>query len=243
MASSLDSQIDALYQLPLGEFTEKRNALAKELSGSAKAKIRHLIKPSLATWAINQLYWRERPTYSALVDASEKRRVAHRALLSGLSGRKTDIRKPEEVHRAAVERAVAKTMTILERNGLRVSGSVLDTIRGSLAALPTDEPRGRLTRPPEPAGFTLLTGVKPRIVRAANGSRTVSAGKRRKEQEERRREERQQEERRQEQRAERTKQFARAQAARKLERAKLEAEQSASRLEAAQRRLAELEKD
>jgi DNA repair exonuclease SbcCD ATPase subunit len=241
VASTLDLQIDELYQLPLEQFTEKRNALSKELSGSARTQVRRLIKPALAVWAINQLYWQERPTYSALVDASEKVRTAHRTLLSGLSGHKTDVRTPEQLHRAATERAVAKTINILERNGLRVSSSVLDTIRRSLAALPTDEPRGRLTRPPEPAGFTLLTGVKPRILAAVRASPTVSAEKKRKEQEERQ-EERQREERRQEERAEKAKQFARAQAARQLERAKQEAEQSASRLEAAERRLAELEK-
>lgn len=260
MASTLDSQIDELYQLPLEQFTEKRNALAKELAGSAKTQVQHLVKPSLPMWAINQLYWRERPTYSALVDASEKVRAAHRALLSGPSGQKTDVRKPDQVHRAAIERAVAKTLDILAKSGLRASGSALDTIRQSLAALPTDEPRGRLTRPPEPWGFTLLTGVKPRVVpeaktKAPAGVSTESkrkdADERQQEarrlegqrQEEQRQEKQRKEEQRQQERAEKAKQFARAQAARTLERAKHEAEQSASRLEAARRRLAELEKD
>jgi len=233
VAPKLDSQIDELYQLPLEQFTEKRNALAKELSGSAKTQVRRLIKPSLAIWAINQLFWQERPTYSALVDASDKLRAAHRTLLSG---HKTDVRKPEQLHRAAIERATATTTRILGRNGLGVSSGAFDTIRRSLAALPTDEPPGRLTRPPEPAGFTLLTGVTPRIIRAASAPPHASAEKTRKEQKE-------QEEQRQQERAEKAKQAARAEAAEKLERAKQEAEQSASRLAAAQRRLAELEKD
>jgi hypothetical protein len=238
VAPKLDSQIDELYQLPLEQFTEKRNALAKELSGSAKTQVRRLIKPSLAIWAINQLYWQERPTYSALVDASEKLRAAHRTLLSG---HKTDVRKPEQLHRAAIERATAKTISILGKTGLRVSSGALDTIRRSLAALPTDEPPGRLTRPPEPAGFTLLTGVTPRIVHAASAPPNASAEKTRKEQKER--EERRQQEQRQQERAEKAKQLARAEAAQTFERAKQEAAQSASRLAAAQRRLAELEKD
>jgi hypothetical protein len=229
VASKLDSQIDELYQLPLEQFTEKRNALAKELAGSAKAQVRGLIKPSLPIWAINQLYWRERPTYSALVDASEKLRAAHRTLLSG---HKTDVRKPDELHRAAIERAIAKATHILEGNGLGVSSGARDTIRRSLAGLPTDEPPGRLTRPPEPAGFTLLTGVTPRIIRRPSAAPTVSAERKRKEEEER-----------QEERAEKARQFARARAARELERAKREAEQSASRLAVAARRLADLEKD
>ena len=123
--ASLDSQIDELYQLPLEQFTEKRNGLAKSLSGSAKTKVRHLLKPSVPVWAVNQLYWHDRPTYNALVDASDKLRAAHRALLSG---HKADIRKPEQVHRGTIERALAKTIGLLEKGGLHASSAVGETI-------------------------------------------------------------------------------------------------------------------
>ena len=83
----LDPKIDALYQLPLEQFTQKRNALAKELSGESKTQVKFLTKPPLPIWAVNQLYWHDRPTYNALIDASEKLRAAHR---SALSGRKAD---------------------------------------------------------------------------------------------------------------------------------------------------------
>ncbi len=52
-----DSKIDALYQLPLEQFTEKRNALAKELSGTAGKQVKFLAKPPAPIWAVNQLYW------------------------------------------------------------------------------------------------------------------------------------------------------------------------------------------
>jgi len=154
-----DAKIDALYQAPLEQFTEKRNALAKELSGTSKTQVKFLQKPPLPIWAVNQLYWTDRPTYNALVDSSEKLRAAHR---SALNGRKTDVHKPEQIHRAALERAVAKTIALLEHAQGKVSDAAREMIRTALGALPADEAPGRLTRTPEPVGFSLLTGIKPR---------------------------------------------------------------------------------
>jgi hypothetical protein len=234
VATHLDRHIDGLYQLPLAEFTRKRNAIAKELSGSARTELRHLVKPSLAAWAVNQLYWQERSTYSALVDASEKVRAAHRSMLSG---HKADVRTPEQVHRATLERAVASTTNILDRSGLAASSAVLDTIRRTLAELPGAEPAGRLTRPPEPAGFTLLTGVIPRPIKTAPPAQTL---KRPAAAEKDARKER--ESQKEKERAEKAKQRAEVAAARKLQQAKQAAERAANRLQEAQRRLAELER-
>jgi len=167
----LDPKIDALYQLPLEQFTEKRNALAKELSGTSRKQVKFLTKPPVSIWAVNQLYWNDRPTYNALIDASEKLRAAHR---SALSGRKTDIRKPEQVHRAALEKAVANTIGLLAQSQGAVSDAARETIRRALAALPNDEEPGRLTRTPEAAGFSLLTGITPRAVKP---ERAVAVGR------------------------------------------------------------------
>ena len=259
--ASLDSQIDELYQLPLEHFTEKRNALAKNLSGSAKTEVRQLLKPSVPVWAVNQLYWRDRPTYNALVDASGKFRAAHRALLSG---QKADIRKPEQVHRAAIERALAKTIGLLEKGGLHASSAAAETIRRSLAALPTDEQPGRLTRPPEAAGFSLLTGIKPRPTAEAGPKgpalrreagpkgpalrtgpkgpalRTNDPAKAEKAQKAAERQ--QQAEQRKQARPETARRRAEAAAERTLKAARAAAERAANRLKEAQHRLSELEK-
>jgi hypothetical protein len=155
----LESQIDGLYQLPLAEFTKERNALAKTLSGDDRRQVASLVKPSLPMWVINQLRWTDAATYDALIDASEKLRNAHRA---ALSGRKLDTRKPEELHRATVLKALAKATSIGEKTEGRLTDAVRDAIRRTLAALPGDEPAGRLTREPPAVGFSLLTGVRPR---------------------------------------------------------------------------------
>jgi hypothetical protein len=176
VADKPDSKINELYQLPLDEFTKARNALAKTLSGDDKSVVASLTKPTVPLWAVNQLYWKDAATYKALVDASEKLRTAHRAVLGG---KNADIRKPDEVHRAALERAIAKTSQLLEQATGRVSEPVRETIRRTLAALPTEETAGRLTREPPPAGFGLLAGVTPAVApRTAETSKRKTAASR-----------------------------------------------------------------
>ena len=51
----LDSEIDALYQKPLDEFTAARNTLAKTLAGADAARVRKLPKPTVVPWTVNQL--------------------------------------------------------------------------------------------------------------------------------------------------------------------------------------------
>jgi hypothetical protein len=161
MNAKLESQIDEVYRLPLDEFTKARNALAKTLSGNDKKDVSSLVKPSVAMSIVNQLYWRDPATYKALVDASERLRGAHRA---ALSGKKVDTRAPDELHRTTLEKAFVKAAANAEKHGPPLTDAVRDAVRRTLAALPTDERPGRLTREPPPAGFSLLTGVKPRPI-------------------------------------------------------------------------------
>ena len=179
MNAKLESQVDEIYKLPLDAFTKARNALAKTLSGNDKEGVGSLVKPSVAMSVVNQLYWRDPATYKALVDASEKLRAAHRA---ALSGKKVDTRAPDELHRTTLEKAFAKAAANAEKHGAPLTDTVRDAVRRTLAALPTDERPGRLTREPPPAGFSLLTGVKPRHVDAKQSKReqrpvTTSTGR------------------------------------------------------------------
>ena len=169
MKSQLESQIDELYQLPLDEFTQARNSLAKTLSDSEKKAVTSLVKPSLPMWVVNHLYWDNPSTYKALVDASEKLRTAHR---SALTGRNVDTRKPEELHKATLEKAFAQAVAAVEKQGIRLTDATRDAVRRTLAALPTDEPPGRITREPPAAGFSLLTGIKPQPAQTAAKSRS-----------------------------------------------------------------------
>jgi hypothetical protein len=159
MATNLEADIDQLYKLPVTDFTTARNALAKDLAGEARKKVRALGKPSVPAWAVNQLYWQDRATYESLVKASEQLRTAHRAVISG---RNADLRKPTEAHRAAVQKALRKVRAILQQSSLPESSATLNVITRTLEALPTSGPPGRLATPLQPAGFDILAGVKPR---------------------------------------------------------------------------------
>jgi len=161
MKTRLDSHIDELYQLPIEEFTAARNALARTLDGEDKKRVTALVKPSLPMWVVNQLYWKQAPAYKALVDASEKLRAAHR---TALAGRNVDTRKPDELHKTTLEKAFALAIAAAQKQGVQITDASRDAIRRTLAALPTDEPAGRITREPQAVGFSLLTGVKPRAI-------------------------------------------------------------------------------
>src|ERR671913_384287 len=102
MKTTLEPKLAELYALPLDEFTNARNALAKTLSGDEKKQVASLVKPSLSMWVVNQLYWKDAPTYKALVDASEKLRTAPRA---ALNGRNADTAGADQLHKATLEKA------------------------------------------------------------------------------------------------------------------------------------------
>ena len=153
----LDSRIDALYQLPLDQFTPARNALAKELK---EPSVKELGKPNLAAWAVNQLYWQDRALYDRLTRASERLRGEHRKLLGG---KVSDVHDADKAHREATRDAVGRIRRLLEAAGETLSPATLTAVQETLEALPTSEPPGRLTRPLKPMGFEALSGatIKP----------------------------------------------------------------------------------
>jgi hypothetical protein len=152
------ADIDALYQRPLAEFTAARNELAKR-AGKNDPSIKALEKPSVPAWAVNQLYWRERKLYDALIEASEAVRAAHRNVIAGKGG---DLRDAERAHRDAERAAADRIKTLLADAGEAATAATLTAVSETLAALPADVTPGRLTRPLKPSGFEVLTGVAPR---------------------------------------------------------------------------------
>jgi len=152
---SRDDAIDRLYRLPLDEFTAARNALAKS-AGTDAGMIRALTKPPLAAWAVNQLYWRDRRAWDALVEAAEQFRRANQAVLAGRSG---DVRAAGTVHDEAVQDALKATLAILSESGHPITDATRQAVLNTLRALPAGEPPGRLTRVLQPGGFEMLAGL------------------------------------------------------------------------------------
>jgi hypothetical protein len=152
---TLDNEIDQLYQLPLSEFTSARDELAKRLATDGPA-IRRLQKPSVAAWAVNQLYWRERGKYEALVAAASKVRAAH---LATLKGKPADLGGLESKQASARRAAFDLIRKILSDAGETLSLATTNAINETLDALPSEAHAGRLVRPLKPAGFEGLAGM------------------------------------------------------------------------------------
>lgn len=143
------NDIDRLYQLPLGDFTTARNALAKS-AGAKGAAIKALEKPSAAAWAVNQLYWHERRAWEKLIRASERVRAAHAHLLQG---KKTDLTTLEAQHGAAVKDAADLVRGILTSGGDAATPATMKSVIDTLQALPGGGEPGRLTKALAPIGF------------------------------------------------------------------------------------------
>src|SRR5262245_31642810 len=151
----LDTEIDQLYQLPLGEFTTARNSLART-AGADAAEVRKLAKPPIAAWAVNQLYWKRRDVYDALIEASTAVRKTHKTILGG---RHADLREPAREHDEALDAALKATMTIRQEAGHPATDTTRQTVLTTLRALPTDVTPGRLTETLQPGGFEMLQGL------------------------------------------------------------------------------------
>jgi hypothetical protein len=156
---ALDRQIDELYQLPLGEFTAARNALAKTVGGADASLVKRLEKPTVVPWAINQLYWRDRVAWDRLMKSGAALRTAQ---IAALEGKKADVRKAGEAHRKALAESVERAPELAAEHDAKPGPEPLSRMLEalSISAAPLPHP-GRLTDIVQPAGFEALTGVTP----------------------------------------------------------------------------------
>lgn len=155
---TLEAAIDDLYRSSLADFVGARTALAKTLTGAEAQRVRQLAKPTVVPWAVNQVYWRARPTYDALIKSGERFRHAQ---VAALEGRKADIRTTTDAYRRTIADAVRKAEDIAAAKGLHPATDALTRTFEALSMRQAgDDAPGRLTRPLQPAGFEALAGVK-----------------------------------------------------------------------------------
>ena len=163
----LDRELDALYDLPLEEFTKARNDLAGRLrkahQSEAAAEVRGLKKPSVVAWAANRLARDEPKLTAGLLEAGELLRETQQRALAGSA-------KQEEVtDAAAAERETIRALLTAARKrfGDRATASLLDKLSQTLRAAAVDPAarplleRGRLTEELKAVGFGPLEAVKP----------------------------------------------------------------------------------
>jgi hypothetical protein len=226
---AVSNEVDALYALPLDEFTAARNALAKKLGSE---EIRKLAKPSVPAWAVNQLARRERKKLGELLKSGE---TLQKQVLGGKAP-PAALREAQQHERQLVRDLVQRAESLLKDAGRPATAATLERVSETLAAgAQTAEGRealraGRLTEELEPAGFEALTGLTPR---RASPRDELAAARRAKD-------ERRQERRRLEREVRKLESRAAA-AEREADEAGKAAQQARAAADKAARRLAELE--
>ena len=161
-------EVDALFQLPLSEFTAARNELVatlKKAGEAAKAdKVKALGKPPISAWVANQLYWRDRTVFDRLLTAGEAFRNAQAAQLAGTAA---DVRAPLDARREALAELAKQAAAILRDGGHPPTPDTMRRITTTLEALATygETPGapspGRLTADVDPPGFEALAALVP----------------------------------------------------------------------------------
>ena len=160
--------IDALYQLPLTEFTPARNTLATRLRKSGKTadadEVRSLVKPSIPAWAVNQVYWNHRSVFDRLLAAGDRLRTAQSSTLAGKSG---DVRGALDAVRESLSELSRLAADALETAGHNATPGAMRAVTATLEALSAygtipDAPRaGRLVDEVDPPGFETLAALVP----------------------------------------------------------------------------------
>ena len=153
---ALSDDIDALYGLPLDEFTRARNDLARRLRTERKpedaAEVAGLRKPTAAAWVVNQLV-RGRPDEV-------------RALLAAANEIRAGAEDGDARFREAVDRLARSAREILASSGRTASDHVVQEVVTTLRTVAATEPEaletGRLTEGREASGFDALAGAAPK---------------------------------------------------------------------------------
>ena len=164
----MEDDVDALFKLPLGEFTPARNALAGRLKKAGQQAMadaaKAVPKPSVAAWVVNHLYWRHRGSFDRLIEAGDRFRQAQ----SGQQTRNSaGVREHLEARREAQAALVRIAADVLRDGGYSGTRDMLRRVTSTLEALATygslpDAPRaGRLTAELEPPGFDMVAVLLP----------------------------------------------------------------------------------
>lgn len=166
--SKLDTEIQNLYGLPLGEFTAARNALAKQLKkgGDKEAadEVAGLPKPSVSAWAVNHLFTAAPGRMEELLESGERARKALREILSG--GDPGALRDAIQEARELANELRDRAVDVLSKEGRPPGQAIVDRIATNLQSLafsPAAEPvieRGWLDVDLPPPGFEVLAGLQ-----------------------------------------------------------------------------------
>ena len=163
-----ENDLDALFRLPVAEFTAARNALAVQLKKGGRRdesdRVKALLKPSITAWAVNQLYWQHREAFDRLIATGQRFREAQ---TSGRAGKIADMREALDARREALSHLSDLATALLRDGGSSPTPETIHRISTTLEALSayasfSDDLRpGRLTRDVDPPGFDSFASLIP----------------------------------------------------------------------------------
>ena len=165
-------EADKLYGLPLEDFVERRDALAKQLRADGRRdeadEVKALRKPPAVVWAVNQLMRTQRKAARALVDAADR------------AAKHPGDRDALRAHHDALDQLASAGAGLLSGKGRGLSEDALLRVRSALHAASLDRDTredfiaGRLSAEPAPAGFGAITGMPKTAPKKAAPKKTAA---------------------------------------------------------------------
>lgn len=184
MSAAYDAAVETLFQAALSDFVAERKRLAAELKASGDAagaaNLSKMARPAVSAWTVNQLWWKER--------------AAFEALLSAAAQVKSGDRDASKQHREALAELRERATALLKEAGNAASEGTLRRIATTLAALAASggfepDPPGALVADRDPPGFEtfVASAVPASKAPAVTAKKDEAAAQRRAEEEERKR--------------------------------------------------------
>lgn len=146
--SSAESQIDALYAVPLEEFTPQRNQLAQRFRRGGERelgeRVKRLRKPTVAAWTLNQLGRRQPEVVRGLLDSGRQLRQAQERLLG--EGQPGVLREAAAQERRLVDETGQAAERLLRETGQTVSAPLRRKLWETIHAAALDSELGEKLR-------------------------------------------------------------------------------------------------
>jgi len=189
--AAYDAAVSTLYQAPFGDFVAERKRLSAELKASGDkegaARLAKLQRPPVSAWAVNQLWWKRRDAFEALLEAAGRVKVGEREAAAA--------------HRQALGQLREEAAELLREAGNAATETTLRRVATTLSAVAAQggfepDPPGMLSADRDPPGFESLgfafgagasTKTEKTPPKDAAAQRKAEAEQRRAEEEERQR--------------------------------------------------------
>ena len=199
----IDPALQQLYQVAPEGFTAARNQLAKELAAAGSSdlaqKVRSRSKPTLATWALNQVGRESSEELDALFEAGDRIRQAQAVALRGNRQGADQLRVAMQEEQKLIALLMGRAAEAMRKLGHAASPAALGRIEGTLRALALTPGEARqllkagiLDKELQYAGFPGSPemsdiGPAPRAEPKSTGKRDLERGAEKKEREEKKR--------------------------------------------------------